>query len=105
MRQLLRQLLLVLYAFLVLSCVVLAEDGGRRIIKKVAPVYPQMAKQYQVSGAVKLEVTVAADGSVRSAKVIAGHPMLTSAAVDAVSHWRYEQGAEVVETVVVNFGK
>jgi protein TonB len=83
----------------------LAEGGGRKVIKRVAPVYPQVAKQYQISGSVKLEVTVAPDGSVRSTKVIAGHPMLTSAAVDAVSHWRYEAGPEVVETVVVNFSR
>jgi protein TonB len=71
----------------------------------VTPIYPSTARQYQISGVVKLEVKVAADGSVHGTKVLAGHPMLTSSAVDAVSHWKFEPGPESVESVEVNFSR
>lgn len=96
---------LLLIAVFGMSLMGVAEQGVRKVLKKVAPVYPQIARQYQISGAVKLEVTVAADGIVRNTKVVAGHPLLTSAAVAAVSQWRYEAGPEDVEIVIVNFNK
>jgi TonB family protein len=99
-----RRLLVILTVLVAMTCVGSADDG-RKIVKKVAPVYPAMARQYQIAGAVKLEVTIAADGSVRNTKVIAGHPLLTGAAVEAVSHWHYEPGPETVGTVVINFSK
>lgn len=94
---------LLLIAVLSISLMGTAEQGARKIVKRVMPVYPQNARQYQISGAVKLEVTIAADGTVRNTKVVAGHPLLTSAAVAAVSQWRYAPGAEEVESVIVNF--
>ncbi len=100
-----KHLMVLLVAVLAMACASAAEESGRKLVKKVIPVYPQNAKQYQITGAVKLEVTVGADGSVRSTKVVAGHPLLTGAAVEAVSRWKYEAGAENVQTVVVNFGK
>jgi TonB family protein len=92
-------------AVLGMSLMGVAEQGSRKVVKRVMPVYPQNAKQYQISGAVKLEVTIAADGTVRNTKVVAGHPLLTSAAVAAVSQWRYESGTEETESVVINFNK
>ncbi len=37
-----------------------------------------------------VEATVTADGTVDKVKVISGPPLLTDAAVEAVSHWKYE---------------
>jgi TonB family protein len=83
----------------------LAADAGRKLVHKTAPAYPAMARQYHITGMVKLEVTVSGEGKVTNTKVAAGHPMLTAAAVDAVSHWQYEPGTESVESVVVNFSQ
>ena len=87
------------------STLALASDGsgGRKLRNKVAPAYPEMAKRLSVSGAVKLEVVVAANGSVKAVRPLGGHPMLIDAAVSAVKQWRYEPGAESVVPVEVKF--
>jgi len=58
--------------------------------RKVAPIYPPLAKKARVQGAVVLMVVIGTDGKVRSAKVISGHPLLTGAALDAVRQWEYK---------------
>jgi TonB family protein len=70
------------------------QEINRKIKNKVAPVYPELAKRMSITGVVKLQVTVAANGSIKNAKVIGGHPVLASAALDAVKKWRFEAGPE-----------
>lgn len=76
----------------------------RRVITKVAPAYPELAKRMHLQGAVKLEVGVKADGAVKSTRVIGGNPVLVQAASDAVSKWKFEvaQG-ETVEIIQLTF--
>ena len=75
-----------------------AEGGLTRKLKsKVAPEYPALARRMNITGVVKVEVTVAPNGIVRTTKVIGGHPILVNAALDAVKRWRYEPSNE--ETV------
>jgi TonB family protein len=54
-----------------------------------------------VTGKVKIEATVAADGHVTSTKVVGGSPLLINAALDAVKQWRFEpatkESTEIVE--------
>jgi TonB family protein len=45
-------------------------------------------------GVVKVEITVAPNGTIKNAKLIGGHPVLANAALDAVRKWRYEAGPE-----------
>jgi len=78
--------------------------GQRRIISKIVPAYPEIAKRYRIKGIVKLEVIVRKDGSVRSAKVLGGSPVLIGSATDAVSSWKFELApAESTEVVQVAF--
>lgn len=65
----------------------------RRAKTKVAPVYPELARKLNLSGTVKVEVVVAANGSVKDAKVVGGHPVLAGAALEAVKKWRFEPTA------------
>jgi outer membrane biosynthesis protein TonB len=55
-----------------------------------------------VKGTVKLLVTVAANGSVKSTKVVGGHPLLVTVSEDAVRRWKFEPGSEE-STGVVEF--
>lgn len=76
----------------------------RRVITKVAPAYPELAKRMHLQGAVKLEVGVKADGVVKSTRVIGGNPVLVQAAADAVSKWKFEVSPnETVEIVQLTF--
>ena len=68
------------------------------------PVYPSLARTMNISGIVKLEVTVAANGTVKTAEVRGGHPVLSDAAIGAVLKWRWEPAAhETREPVEVRF--
>ncbi len=60
-----------------------------KLIKKVVPAYPALARQARISGTVHLEGIVSKDGTIRNLQVINGHPLLVPAAVDAVRQWVY----------------
>jgi TonB family protein len=76
------------------------EDSGRKVKSKVAPAYPELAKRMNVTGTVKVEVVIAANGIVKSTKVIGGHPLLVEPAVDAVRKWKYEPASSDTTTTV-----
>ena len=79
-----------------------ADD--RRVEKRVAPVYPEIAKRMRISGIVHVEATVAADGSVTAAKATTGNKMLSPAAEDAVKHWKFVPGdSQSTVGIDVNF--
>src|SRR5258708_39961614 len=65
--------------------------GARRVTNKVVPAYPQMARSMNLSGTVKLEVLVQASGTVKSAQVKGGNPLLAQSAQSAVREWKWEK--------------
>ena len=77
-----------------------AETGERKIKSKVSPVYPDIAKRMSITGSVKVEVVIAPNGTVKSTKVIGGHPVLVDCAVEAIRKWRYETAPEETTQVV-----
>ncbi len=80
-----------------------AENDERRVKQKVQPAYPELARQLKLVGTVRLEVTIAGNGSVKSTRVLGGHPLLIQAASEAVKKWRYEPGAETTTVVEFHF--
>ena len=66
------------------------DELVRRAKTKVQPAYPELAKKMQISGTVKIEVTVSSNGTVKEARVVGGHPVLATAALDAAKKWRFE---------------
>ena len=79
-----------------------AQEEGRHAKSKIQPVYPDLAKRMNVTGSVKLMVTIAPNGTVKSWKVLGGHPLLVDPAIDAVKKWKYETASEE-STAVVEF--
>jgi len=77
-----------------------ATPAKRKVRSKVTPDYPALAKQMNITGKVKLEATVAADGHVVSTKVVGGSPLLVNAATDALKKWHYEAAPKETEEVV-----
>jgi TonB family protein len=78
------------------------DHGGRKVKTTVKPVYPDVARQMHITGTVRLEATVAADGKVRDTRVVGGSPMLAQEATIAVKKWKYEEAPkETVEIVEV----
>jgi len=77
-----------------------SDMSKRKVRTKVAPEYPALAKQMNVTGKVKIETTIAADGHVLNTKVIGGSPLLVNAALDAVKRWRFEPGPKDTTEVI-----
>jgi len=78
------------------------DHGGRKVKTSVKPTYPDVARQMHITGTVRLEATVAADGKVRDTRVVGGSPMLAQEATNAVKKWKYEEAPkETVEIVEV----
>lgn len=79
------------------------------LIRKVAPIYPPLAKQARIQGVVRFTVIIGKDGTVTNMQLVSGHPMLVPAAQEAVSQWVYRptllngQPVEVITTIDVNF--
>lgn len=78
------------------------QEINRKPKSKVAPVYPELARRMNISGVVKIQITVAANGSIKDAKLVGGHPVLANAALDAVKKWRFEAGPQE-STGIVEF--
>lgn len=80
-----------------------AADNGRKIVRKVEPKYPDIARKMNLTGTVKVMALVTSDGSVKKVEAVGGSPILVVAAQDAVSKWKYAPGAESQELVEMRF--
>jgi len=78
------------------------SDIVRRAKSKVQPEYPELARKMNITGSVKIEVVVAPNGTVKDAKIVGGHPVLATAALEAVKKWRFEPAA-MESTGIVDF--
>ena len=77
---------------------------GRKVITKVVPVYPALARSMNLSGAVKLEVMVQPNGEAKTIQVKGGNPLLVQSAQAAVRAWKWEKAEhESAETVEFHF--
>ena len=78
-------------------------------VRDVKPVYPPDALTARVQGVVILETIIGTDGSIENARVLRPVPMLSDAALAAVSQWRFSSSElngspiAVIMTVTVNF--
>jgi TonB family protein len=64
--------------------------AAAKLINRVQPVYPPLARQSKIQGVVKLHAILGKDGSVQQLSVISGHPLLVQSALDAVRQWVYQ---------------
>jgi len=80
-----------------------------KLIRRIEPAYPELAKRARVQGKVVLVVTVDEEGNVSEIKVQQGHPLLDEAAKAAVAQWKYSptllngEPVPVIATVTVIF--
>jgi protein TonB len=89
------------------------KQGGNvqaaKLVNKVQPNYPPLARQTRISGTVRLHAIIAKNGTVEQLEVMSGHPLLVQAALDAVRQWRYQptqlngEAVEVDTTIDVIF--
>ncbi|HWW15000.1 MAG TPA: energy transducer TonB [Candidatus Dormibacteraeota bacterium] len=73
---------------------------GRKVVLRVNPAYPDLARRMHLAGVVKVQVTIAPDGSVRLVSPVGGNPVLLKAAQESVSRWKYTPAPEETREVV-----
>jgi TonB family protein len=81
-----------------------ADEGKRKVRTRVVPEYPALAKQLNVTGKVKIEATISADGRVTNTRVVGGSPLLVNSALAALKQWRFEPAPkDTVEVIEFEF--
>lgn len=81
-----------------------SSHSERKVASRVAPVYPELAKKMHIRGTVKVEAIVRPNGQVKSTRLLGGNPVLVTAALDAVSKWKFETAqSETTEVVQLTF--
>lgn len=64
---------------------------GQVVLSKLAPpAYPPLARAANVSGDVEIVVRIRQDGTIESAEVAGGHPLLKEAALDSARQSEFE---------------
>ena len=80
------------------------EKSDRKLVKRVEPIYPPIAGQLHLTGAVKIVLQVTPEGKVLSLHTVGGNPILVAAAEGAVKQWKYEAATkESSETATIMF--
>lgn len=81
-----------------------ASDNSRKLLKKVDPAYPEMAKRVNLTGTVKVYAVVATDGSVKTVEPLGGSPVLVQASEEAIKKWKFAPAAaESKELIELHF--
>ena len=94
-------IILVLFSLTAISSI---AQSGRAVKQTVPYSRPELAKRMHVSGDVKVEVVVAPNGAVKSAKALGGHPLLVDTAVKAAKKFKFDTASdESKETIVFHF--
>jgi len=104
----------VLFSALLLSCCLVpagvaqsqqtSTEASRKVIRRVEPSYPEMAKKVNLVGTVKMMAVVAPDGNVKTVEVLGGSPILVQSAQYAVLKWKFAAAsAESKELIEIHF--
>lgn len=77
---------------------------GRKLLNSPTPTYPETARQFRLSGVVKVQVVITPDGQIKEVKVIGGHPLLVNAVQETLKNWKYAPASsETTALLVFNF--
>jgi TonB family protein len=101
--------------FAVFSCAVFSSaqsstaqeeqyEGARKIVTRVNPQYPDVARSIQLRGTVRAEALVEPNGVVKNVEVKGGNPVLGRAAQNAIYKWKWAPAAhQTREPIEVKF--
>jgi TonB family protein len=82
----------------------LSAQEERRALSKSVPEYPELARRMKLAGIVKVEITIAPNGTVLKAVVKGGHPLLGESAVAAAKRWKFSpSNAESTQILTFKF--
>jgi TonB family protein len=96
--------LLVVLCFHTCSSAQDVTEANRKVVNKVIPQYPALARAMKIQGSVRVDVLVEPSGKVKSIEVKGGHPVLVQSAETALRVWKWEPAShETHETVELKF--
>jgi TonB family protein len=79
-------------------------QSKRQVKHLIVPAVPELAKKMNLTGTVRIEVTIAPDGNVKRSRVVGGHPVLAMAAQGAAEKSTFEPGpTETIEIIEFKF--
>jgi TonB family protein len=78
----------------------LRAQEARKVLAHPAPGYPDAARRYGITGAVKVQVVIAPDGHIKDMKILGGHPLLANAVEDTLKTWKYAPAPGETTTVL-----
>jgi TonB family protein len=61
----------------------------RKALYSPSPVYPELARRLHISGSVKVNLVIGADGLIKDTQFQGGHPVLVEAVQKALKEWKY----------------
>jgi protein TonB len=67
----------------------LSQIDASKLVYRVEPIYPVLAKQIGRSGKVELHAIIGEDGTIQSLEAVGGDPMFFASAMQAAKQWRY----------------
>jgi protein TonB len=79
------------------------------LIHRVQPAYPALARSARVQGVVEFTAVISKQGTIENLQLVRGHPLLVTAAREAILQWRYRPTIlnggpiEVITSILVNF--
>ena len=73
--------------------------GERKVVTRVEPKYPVTLERLYIGGVVRLQVDIAANGTVEGAQLLGGNPILGQAAIAAVKQWKYAPATHKTQQV------
>jgi TonB family protein len=81
-----------------------AAQEGRKTVANPTPVYPEVARRLRLTGTVKVQVVIAANGQIKEVKVVGGHPLLVNAVEETLKNWKYAPASsETTASLEFNF--
>lgn len=79
-------------------------EEKRQVKSMVQPTVPDLARRMNLKGTVKIEVTIAPNGTVKSSKILGGHPLLAVEAQHAAEKSTFLPGPrETIEVIEFKF--
>ena len=76
------------------------SEAKRQVKRLLTPQYPELAKRLNLSGTVRIEVTIGPDGTVKHTRVLGGHPLLAASAEEAAQKSAFEPGPKETTEII-----
>jgi len=89
---------------LMLTAVTLPAQESRKVLSNPEPPYPEVARRLRLSGIVKVQVVISADGKIKETKITGGHPIFVNSVEETLKNWKYAPAsAETTTQLEFNF--